>query len=512
VMNYVQEKRYPWLKIVAKGFLYFGLSGCWFYWLLKVYEKYKLYERRIQHLEVSTEEALKRIEITSSIYSMGLRNIHIDRGDIKIEFWLNFFSGAQEYVDIMAYVTDHLFLQSTLLDKMERLIASGKKIRIILGHPHSSFIYHRSTEMGHRGGEHHELVGKTLKSLEMLSLRPQLHQADTRCFEVRLLHGPFYCSLFRVDRRMMVDHDILFQSPPGGIQKLILEIEDTSSSCMFEYYSKHFDAAWESSESWLDMPLPLNQLAILKVPQNLFSITFEHTDDYDLRWMIARAYRCKRTVSLLSHSLYQLIRQKSFQEFLKKTSLEVRLLIGDPREPHVLARHTELMVDEHISLTKRIESSLSILHELYLTKHLASNVRIELFKTQMTCTILIFDDEMFVTHYLPRTIAEHCPLSYFRRRMGNGQELFEIYSNVFDTLWEDHWNRQIPDDIPFESVIDVPMNKALLRSPSQQESSGTEKIHSLIQNQWVSSLDPTQAKDKKKIYSPLNFSSVEWTL
>src|SRR5271155_4148416 len=106
-MNHDRERRYKLIKFVTKLILSLGLSGGWLYWVTKAYTKYKVQERRIKHIETSTDEILKRMEATSHAYSMGMRKIYADRGDLKTEFWINFFSGAQEGIDIMAYAADY---------------------------------------------------------------------------------------------------------------------------------------------------------------------------------------------------------------------------------------------------------------------------------------------------------------------------------------------------------------------------------------------------------------------
>lgn len=113
-----------------------------------------------------------------------------------------------------------------------------------------------------------------------------------------------------------------------------------------------------------------------------------------------------------------------------KAGAKIRILIGDPASRAVARRSDEEGIGKG-TLAAKVRNALAFFKPL----DGVPNVAIRSHGTTLYNSIYRFDDDMLINTHVYGFMAAHAPLLHLRRLSGG--DLFETYSESFDSVWND---------------------------------------------------------------------------
>lgn len=160
---------------------------------------------------------------------------HPNRNAIPPQRWLDLAAGATEAIDIWAFAAT--FLHDSLdgfFDIVAERAAAGVRVRLLFGDPASEAVKLRGIEEGL--GD--DFAGRCANSWSYL--KPYCELLEIEC---RRHHSTLYASVYRFDRRMLVNTHAL--GIPAARSPLI-ELQYITPGRLFRQYLDSFDIAWTS--------------------------------------------------------------------------------------------------------------------------------------------------------------------------------------------------------------------------------------------------------------------------
>lgn len=160
------------------------------------------------------------------------------RAAVPADRWLQIFSEAKAFVDLLAYAA--LFLpeqQPAVVNVFKEQAARGVRVRLLMGDPDGDAVRARGAEEGIGDA----VAIKTRNALGLL----QRALGATRQVEIRLHNTTLYTSIYRGDDVMIVNQHVLglpaAQSPAMQIRRL-------GPAGLFDTYTAMYDRLWDAAK------------------------------------------------------------------------------------------------------------------------------------------------------------------------------------------------------------------------------------------------------------------------
>lgn len=138
------------------------------------------------------------------------------------------------------------------------------------------------------------------------------------------------------------------------------------------------------------------------------------------------------------------------QKAVKQNGCKVRCIITDPNNECLSSSENTKSLCPQINIANEVEESIALLKKIKNnsigkknSKKVKSNIEVRGYKGIPLCSIVIVDKKTLrYSGYLPFTDSSSVPI-FDMVNVGNENQLFNVYSDVFEKIWNDSQEMEI---------------------------------------------------------------------